>query len=592
MDAHAQLVPEIPLDQIDESPTNPRKYYDQAALQELADDVRARGVLQPVLVRPKGPRFELIVGTRRLRASKLADRPTLPCLIREMSDQEVLETQIVENAQRADITPLEEAEAYQRLLKEHHLNVDEIAAKVQKSRSAVYGRLKLTELGAEGRKLLEQGRLTASTALLVARIPSAKLQREAAREVAATAYRGPMPHAEAQRRIHERYMLRLSQASWDAADADLLPGAGACAACPKRTGNQRELFADVKSADVCTDPSCFEKKRGAAGARRLAEAKREGRAILPAAEAKKVFSGYNGGLGHSAPYCRLEDRCSQDPKYRTYKQLLGKDADAIVVLATSPKGETVELLPKKGLATILRERGHDFRRKKTATRSGADDRWAKKVRFEKLLEDRIAGAVQRASDALHPKDLRLWKILAQGFVDCSWHDTLKTVAAMKEVTGWQQKKHGDAEAKLTQFIDEAKQIPLLIALCFDLATGREGLSSRRTDGASALSRACEALGIDPQQIAGDLAADLKTLAAAEKLKARAKKTPSKKKPRTKKAPQKKTPTKSRSRRKASRKKAPRRKSQPGVCRECGCTDDYGCPEGCSWVEPDLCSACA
>src|SRR5690349_17174572 len=103
----------IAIDSIDESSTNPRKTFDKKELDELAEDIKIHGVLQPVLVRPRGVRYELVFGTRRLRAARAAGLKIIPSTVRELDDATALELQIVENAKRADIHPLEEAEAYE-----------------------------------------------------------------------------------------------------------------------------------------------------------------------------------------------------------------------------------------------------------------------------------------------------------------------------------------------------------------------------------------------------------------------------------------------------------------------------------------------
>jgi ParB/RepB/Spo0J family partition protein len=133
--------------------------------------------LQPLLARPLGDGgFELVFGHRRLRAAKLAGVASAPVMVRQLDDKEVLEEQIIENAQRDDIHPLEEAEGYERLHEQHGYSVDEIAAKVGKSRAFVYARMKLRALCPAAMEAFYGGKLTAATALYVARIPGEKLR--------------------------------------------------------------------------------------------------------------------------------------------------------------------------------------------------------------------------------------------------------------------------------------------------------------------------------------------------------------------------------------------------------------------------------
>ena len=170
----------LPIDRIIISPTNPRKHFNEAALGELAASIAQHGVLQPILVRkwtidckmPKGKCYgdmhgmhEIVCGERRWRASQIAGRAEILAIVRELSDLQVLEIQVVENLQREDVHPIEEAEGYERLIKWHGYSADTLAEKVGKSRAYIYARLKLTALAPVAREAFFSGKLTASTAL-------------------------------------------------------------------------------------------------------------------------------------------------------------------------------------------------------------------------------------------------------------------------------------------------------------------------------------------------------------------------------------------------------------------------------------------
>jgi ParB/RepB/Spo0J family partition protein len=174
---------EVKLDQIVVTGSNPRKRFDKAKHAELVASIREKGVIVPIILRSAGDCatsvLELVAGERRLKAAREAGLKTIPADIRKISEMEALELQIIENSQREDVHPLEEAEGYETLLKKHgYKSVDDIAAKVGKSRSYVYGRMKLCDLIPENRKRFYDGWLSPSVALLVARIP-AHLQKEA-----------------------------------------------------------------------------------------------------------------------------------------------------------------------------------------------------------------------------------------------------------------------------------------------------------------------------------------------------------------------------------------------------------------------------
>ena len=249
----------LPLAVLVTSPTNPRKHFDPVKLQELAESIRATGVHQPILARPLPgsrlqetfehirladgslkplPTHEIVSGERRFRACRIAGLATVPAMVRALTDEQVLEIQIIENLQRDDLTELEEAEGYEALMQHSGLNAEAVGAKIGKSRSYVYGRLKLLELGPDGREALRQGRIDASHALLIARIPDTKLQAQAVKDIAADAS-GETParsYRASKRLVRSHYMLKLSDAPFDIHDASLVPASGSCSTCSKRTG--------------------------------------------------------------------------------------------------------------------------------------------------------------------------------------------------------------------------------------------------------------------------------------------------------------------------------------------------------------------
>jgi ParB/RepB/Spo0J family partition protein len=366
----------VPLARLVESPANHRKKT-WGAMDELIESVRAKGVLQPILARPvKGigsNLLEIVFGHRRFRAAKEAGLETIPAVVRELSDVDALEANVIENLQRTDVHPLEEAEGYEQLLEQQDrpYTVEDIAAKVGKSKAYVYGRMKLLALCPAARAAFYEGKLTASVALLIARIPSPELQKKALDELTRYGDPGePVRFSHAVDVIQREFMLELGRAPFDRGDAELVPGAGPCTTCPKRTGNQPELFGDVKSADVCTDPACFQVKTGAGWERRKAEFESAGRKVLSAKETKTVFYDHANTTKHDADYVALDATCSKDPKYRSYKKLLGKHAKEAVVLARAPGGDVVELVPKAELNKLLKKAGVDFKAEREATKYG------------------------------------------------------------------------------------------------------------------------------------------------------------------------------------------------------------------------------
>lgn len=180
----AERYDRIPLDQIAASSTNPRTHLDPVALEELVTSIRDKGVVQPILVRPKagarnGHTFEIVAGERRVKASRLAEQKTIPAIIRELSDAEVLELQLIENIQRRDLTPLEQARGFRRLIDtnpDKH-SAESIARRIGMSAQWVWDRMKLNDLIPEAKRILEAGRMTVGHAILIARLKPADQQR-------------------------------------------------------------------------------------------------------------------------------------------------------------------------------------------------------------------------------------------------------------------------------------------------------------------------------------------------------------------------------------------------------------------------------
>jgi ParB family chromosome partitioning protein len=177
---------ELELDSIKPNPHQPRKEFAAVELAELAASIGEFGLLQPVVVRPAGAGYELLVGERRLRAARIAGLRRIPALVREAADKEALEQALVENLQRADLRPLEEAYAYRGLVDMFELTQEEVGRRVGKSRVHVTNTLRLLELPPAVRELLDTGRLTAghARAILALRDETAReaLARRAADE--------------------------------------------------------------------------------------------------------------------------------------------------------------------------------------------------------------------------------------------------------------------------------------------------------------------------------------------------------------------------------------------------------------------------
>src|SRR5438477_6021762 len=267
---------DVPLTTLTESASNPRKRFDENGLSELATSFKAQGVLAPLLVRElEESNYEVIAEARRLRAAKLAELENVPVRIVKLSDAEAIEAQCVENLQREDIHPLEEAFGLKSLLElGEPYNIAHIAARAGKSESYICGRLKLADLIPSVADAFLQDRITIGHALLIAKLPASQQQ-----EALGAAFRSTwtsegntqllIPVRELAAWIESNILLQLASAQFDKQDETLVPEAGSCANCPKRTGFNRLLFADVRK-DSCTDPQCFRAKIDAHVAKTLA----------------------------------------------------------------------------------------------------------------------------------------------------------------------------------------------------------------------------------------------------------------------------------------------------------------------------------
>lgn len=262
---------EIPLSAIAPSTLNPRKQTNTSELESLAASVIQKGVLEPVLLRPipkkNGYEYEMVCGSRRFAAAALAKKDTIPAVVREMTDQEAMEAQIVENLHRADLHYLDEAQGFQALL-DRGQSQEDIAAKVGKPLGYVASRLSLHRLVKSYHKYALAGDLPVSVALRLSRL-TATIQKAYFEEhckesdqedydIADAFHMGNLDHW-----LHGYVYLNLAKAAFDPASAQLVPKAGSCLLCPKRTGTNLLLFPEftAQGADnICTDPSCYESK--------------------------------------------------------------------------------------------------------------------------------------------------------------------------------------------------------------------------------------------------------------------------------------------------------------------------------------------
>lgn len=248
----------------------------QDSLQELIDSVMQKGVIQPVLLRYQKKNgsniYELVCGERRYRASLAVqaidkEKNSIPAYVRELSDEEAFDLQLTENLQRKDVHPLKEARAYKFLIDKDKTknSTAELALRFGKSETYILQRLKLNDLVPEVMKDYEEGQMTLGHALLIARC-SPEDQKEIKKQCTQQTWVGNKKSGQYYEHVSEledfierNVMCALSSAPFKKDDATLLPKAGACTTCTKRSG-ANQLFADVKNKDRCFDKACFQMK--------------------------------------------------------------------------------------------------------------------------------------------------------------------------------------------------------------------------------------------------------------------------------------------------------------------------------------------
>lgn len=445
----------IAVSSLTESPLNPRRSFDEEKLAELTESVREKGVLEPLLVRPlgvTGEAFEVAAGARRFRAAKAAKLVQVPCMVREMSDAELLEVALLENVVRHDISALDEGDAYRALVKEHGYTVEQLVEKTGKSRTVVFARMKLASLEGEGRKLLTVGKLSASVAELVARLPTAKAQEDALKLLEKKKhYRvehlGEMPVRDARAILDEEFRLPLKKAPFDTKDAELLAAAGACIVCPKRTGASKELFPGVKE-DTCLDAACWGKKKSAGFKALQAELADAGKTLV---KEKQVFTEtYDGSkvlAGAAAnKYAKATDAVvgtykASGASQESWKDLLGKETPLVTVL-DERDNSTHNLVDKAAALALLAAKDPKKAEKlKKALETPPEEDWRarqakdeKKRRQERLVQRLATKAVMGKLASKTLTDGVELLLLALSEDSWSWANTLRAAGLPEKTT--------------------------------------------------------------------------------------------------------------------------------------------------------------
>jgi ParB/RepB/Spo0J family partition protein len=246
----------LPTKDLHASKTNPRKHFDKKQMDDLILSIKEKSIVVPLLVRTVEHGYEVVAGERRFRAAQELKLEEVPCIVRDLTDEQALEIQVIENLQREDVHPLDEAEGFAQLMAKGNYTPEMIGGKVGKSVSWVYQSLKLNDLIPELKEKFWKGDINRSHGLLLSRVP-AEIQKEVAKN-AVNGYKEVslinIRHA------IDKCQISLSSGGFKKDDESLLPSAGACNQCNKRTGFHPSLFPELKKNDMCLDTKCFYKK--------------------------------------------------------------------------------------------------------------------------------------------------------------------------------------------------------------------------------------------------------------------------------------------------------------------------------------------
>jgi len=509
--AKTEEVLEVPLNDILPSKVqNYRRSFSQAKLEELADSMRQVGVLEPIVLRKDGDGgLELVFGERRLRAAHLAELPTIKAIVRDYDDDDVRETRLIENSMREDADPLDESAAFVELQKLGH-SPSAIAEKIGQSHAYVMQRLQLSGLSPACKKALAEEQISIGVAVLLAALPSQKLQDEGLEDVSASShYDGRlMTVADARRELECSVMMQLGDAPFKTDDAALVPAAGACTNCPKRTGGQALLFADASSPDLCTDKVCYRSKQDAAWKIRQQAAKAEGLNVLGTKESEQAIKCLNYA---DSPFVRLDSEHWDGRRHVKVSKVLGKKPPELTIARDSKSGLEVQLVPRKLFEAAAKAA------KPEKTERSAPDAKAKAEREAELVQAEVRRRTMTALVAAADEACKsgkpsraLLRLLVRGALESVWTDIAKRVADRRGLPltdeGVGTTKRGakrqlerlspnDRIERLLPELDEGGLMALLLELVFGRAA-----PGKWSEGADCYLELCTELDVNPKGI--------------------------------------------------------------------------------------------
>ncbi|WP_342382184.1 ParB/RepB/Spo0J family partition protein (plasmid) [Myxococcus stipitatus] len=497
---------EVPLSDISEG-NNTRSVYDEAPLAELAASIASHGVQQPILLRMHDDgKLTVAAGFRRFRASFLAGRTTIPATIRTLTDAEALELNLIENLQRADPHPLDEADGFHSLQTAYRYTLADISAKTSKTPAYISRRLQLINLGEPARAAYRARKILDSVAVLIATL------RDEVSQAAAVAHLtrdvDPIGLAAAREYIDAHHRLNLKDAPFSTTDAKLVAGVPSCNACPKRSGNALHLF-EASPTDLCSDRSCFMTKADATWTQTAEKALAKGHEVLDDAEASTLFS-YGTHLPRGSPYLSLTSTCWDDELSRTWEELLAPFHPPIVI-ARNRELEVVRLVRVEDAQPIIQHLGLA----EAASDSSAatppqswtpedakkrEQELKKERRTRKAVVDQALHSVAERAAAEGPTDAVLRFLAAEALSSVSF-DTARLVSQLRGFTGTSSECFAGLASSVAA-LSGAQALGLLS----QVLSARWAHSPHVGLHPPALERAAETLAIDLQQIRAEVEA--------------------------------------------------------------------------------------
>ena len=440
-------------------------------LDELAKSLAEHGQIEPLIVRLSSKtsgveQYEIAAGTRRKRAAAINGLASLSCIVRDLSDQQMIEVTIAENRDREDIHPLDEADGFTELHDTFGMTIGELGARFGRSEDYVYGRLKIASMHFDLRTAFLANRFGVKGALVLAGVATSMQPRvwvELSKLPDAT-----LSASKITQFVRDRFLLRLASAPFPTDDAKLCKEVGSCSRCPKRTGAQSSLFPeDLGANDRCVDADCFTAKKQAFAEVLIERATKKSLRVLEKSEAREVFK-FGESVETLNPDCSfvaVDGKVRLGEEGMSYREIL-KGGPPPIVVAINPGGAGLELYEKAAVAKAMRTLKVPFVREwesvclpKMGEKPSSDkkqDRGEAKLerRAAELAIDELRLAVETAAEKMgsSPKQKKIFQLVALGAARNTWSQVQK--AYIKKHKLDDGKTGGDANARILAMLED------------------------------------------------------------------------------------------------------------------------------------------